>query len=287
MAQPPGGHYPPGGPPGDYPPQPQQGYPQAQQGQPQPAYAQPQPGYAQPQPGYPQQPQPGYPQQAQPGYPQPAQPGYPQQAQPGYPQQPQAGYPQQPQQGYPQQPQQGYPQQPQQGYPQPGYPQPPQQPGYPPQAQPGYPSQPQAGYGQPGAAPPRVGPAAAANIAAAEAEAEHKFMEDLSFDKLIGAGMGGDGFYHPRLVGAAFFGIGAAFTILTVVLIFALQIFFYYVVIPAPIFGLGGMWLMLTGEPHHRSGGESPPAWGRFGLLGAVIFGFVLGLLLVYLLGWG
>ncbi|MDC0745201.1 hypothetical protein [Polyangium mundeleinium] len=147
---PPGGGYPPGGPPG-YPPQGSYPQPGGAYGPPQ----QPQAGYGPPQQGgygAPQQPQAGYgpPQQPQAGYGQPPQGDYgaPQQPQAGYGPPQQGGYGLQPGMGSPPMggdPQQGYGGQPGMGYgPQPGAPM-----GGDPQQ--GYGGQPGMGYGpQPG-----------------------------------------------------------------------------------------------------------------------------------------
>jgi hypothetical protein len=290
MNQPPGNRFPPGAPPGypqqqGYPQQPQQGYPQQQpqQGYPQ---QQPQQGYPQQQ-AYPQQPQQGYPQQQpQQGYPQQQPQQQPQQPQQGYGQQPQQGYGQQPQQGYGQQPQQGYgqqPQQPQQGYgqqpgaPQ-GYGQQPQQPqGY--GQQPGAPQ----GYGQPAAAPPQGGAPAMGLAMGPGGGLRVNFAGgDFSRQALMNAVMTDKGFHKPRVMGAAFFGLGFAFGIVNAVLLFVLHYWFPYFSLLGAIFGWGGLWLLITGQPQGREDGSGgAPTWGRIGLGVCMGVGLLFGLLYV------
>ncbi len=247
MNQPPGNPYgPPGAPPPGYPPQqgyPQQGYPQQAQGYPQ----------QQQQQGYPQQQQQGYPPQQQQGYPQQQpQQGYPQQQpQQGYPQQ---GYPQQqPQQGYPQQqPQQGYPQQPQQGY---GASQQPQQ-GYgAPQQQ--YPGQPMGG--------PMGGPqqSGAPQMGVGFSPGGHGRINfaggAFSPQNLIAAVTTGRGFDNPRAIALPMVGVGAAMIAANMVLVFVIHYYFPYFLPLGGILGMGGLWLLITGEPASRPDGSPAP----------------------------
>jgi hypothetical protein len=273
MNQPPGNGYPPGYP---YPQQPGQ-QPQVSQFS------------AQPQQGYPQQPQQGYPQQQQ-GYPQQPQQqqqyGQPQQ-QYGQPQQPQ-GYPQQPQQqqyGQPQQ-QQGYPQQPQPQQQQYGQPQQ-QQYGQPPQQQYGQPPQQQYGQQQQPGGPPQQqmqGPSLSLGGIGTAGMPRLSFEGgDFSGDALKAAVIEGKGFQKPRLMGAIFMGLSIAFTVGNTVLVLVLSRYYPYLYSLGAIFGWGGLWLLVTGQPRATADGTNAPMWGRIGLGACLVVGLLVGIAMIVL----
>ena len=276
MNQPPGQGYPPG-------------YPQ-QPGVPQPYGQQPQPGYGQPQ--QPQQPQAGYgqPPQPQAGYGQP-QPGYGQPQQAAYGPGPGApGAPQAPAQPFaPQQPAYGQPGQPAPG----GMPGPYGQPGYgqPGQAAPGMPGP----YGMPGQGGPMMAPPMQGG---AQQGVAHPKMGvglgpggvrldyhggDFSPHNLLSAVTSGRGFAKPRVMGAALFGLAMLFGIGNWVLIIALHRFYPYLYSLASIFSWGGLWMIITGQPHQQPDGSPSPMWGRIGLGACLAIGLLIGVAMIIL----
>jgi hypothetical protein len=207
----------------------------------------------------------------------------------------QAGYPQQgyPQQGYQQQP--GY-QQP--GYQQPGHQQPGQQVGYQqPGQQAGYqqPGQPQplGGYGNPTAQPGVVQPGTAqpaANNPAFDFNVnKHGNVNigfnggDFSVDSLISNVATGKGFPKPRLIGAGLMGLSFVFFIGNIVLLYVIRYYFPYFLALVPILGFSGTFLVVTGQPAARADGQPAPMWSRVGLGGAMVFGLLVGIVMVFL----
>lgn len=154
----------------------------------------------------------------------------------------------------------------------------------PPGAYPGMgqaPGQPMApmGGGYPNAMQPTSG--------ADEKDESGSLMDDLNIGSLIGAVTAGTGFAKPRMLGAALGGLGVLFLIANIVLIFVLNIYFPYLLVLVPIFGLSGLFLLATGEPARRKHGAAAPTWTRIGLGACLALGLLIGIGLVFLVKFG
>jgi hypothetical protein len=146
--------------------------------------------------------------------------------------------------------------------------------GYPGMAQ--APNNPMAG-GYPGAIP----------SGASEKDDSGSLMDDLNLGALIGAVTAGTGFAKPRMLGAALGGLGVLFLIANIVLIFVLNIYFPYLLVLVPIFGLSGLFMLATGEPARRKHGAAAPGWTRIGLGACLFLGLLIGVGLVFLVKFG
>lgn len=293
MNQPPG--YPPGGPPypgqpGAFPQQPQApqgqvpqqgqkpfqgtalmpGSPAAQQAQMQAAQQQ---AYAQQQyggpPGAPPQQPYGQPQQQQQQY------GQPQQQQYAQPQQQQQQYGQ-PQQQYgapPGAPQQQYGAPPGYGQPQQGYPQqgmmPGQQPGMMPGQQP--PQQQGGGIGV-GFGGVGFGGMPRINVSTGDYHPSHLWKAVIK----------GEGFAKPRLFGLVMLGLSIVFTIVNMILIFVLHLYYPYLYTLAAPLGWAAWWMIITGQPRLTQDGSPSPMWGRIGLAVCLVIGLLAGIYMIF-----
>jgi hypothetical protein len=235
---------------------------------------QPDYGQQQPQYGQPQQPQYGQPQPQQPQYGQPQQPDYGQQQQ-----QPQYGQPQQPQYGQPQQP--GfdpnagqYGQQP--GMPG-GYGQQPGMPG----GQPGYGAPPQPGAPVGGQGNMQIG-IGGVSFQAPTIGGVNLGGSDFSKEALMAAVVQGKGFESPRKVGAIMIALAIVISILNVVITIAANIYFPYLYPLSGIFGWGGFWLLVTGQPKRTADGSPAPMWARAGLGACLVLGLLSGLSAIF-----
>jgi hypothetical protein len=101
---------------------------------------------------------------------------------------------------------------------------------------------------------------------------------DFSKQALQDAIFKGKGFEKPRLMGAAFLGLGLAFGIINSVMLFVLHYYFPYLFMIAAPFGWAGLWLLITGQPAATPDGSPAPMWGRIGLGVCFAIGILLGI---------
>ena len=112
-------------------------------------------------------------------------------------------------------------------------------------------------------------------------------MKDLSPDALWSAVTTGEGFQNPRIVAAAAMGLGVLLAAGNFVLILVLHLYYPYLLGLAPVFLLGGLFMLATGEPKSRGEGQQVPMWTRAALAGSMFVGLLIGLALCFLVHWG
>ncbi len=111
---------------------------------------------------------------------------------------------------------------------------------------------------------------------------------DFSTSALVAAAMTDRGFKNARLMGAAFFGLGFVFWAVNFVLAFVVHIYFPWFAVLGGPFGLGGLWLLATGQPQgNPDGSGGAPVWGRIGLGVCLFIGLLSGLSYSFFLHWG
>jgi hypothetical protein len=93
----------------------------------------------------------------------------------------------------------------------------------------------------------------------------------------------GRGFEKPRTLGAGLFGLAAVFTAGNYALIHVLNRFYPYFYSLAAIFFLGGVWLLVTGQPMMQADGSASPSWGRMGLGACLAVGLLMGVAMIIL----
>jgi len=207
-------------------------------------------------------------------------------APPGAPQQPYGQPPQQ--QGYPQQqPQQPYGQPPQQqqqygappGAPQQQYGAPQQYGQQPGMMQPGYPQQPGM---MPGQQPPQqqgggmgvgFGGVGFGGIPRVSIN-----TGDYHPSRLWKAVTKGEGFNKPRLFGLTMLGISFVLTIVNMILIFVVHIYYPYAYALAAPLWWAGWWMIIFGQPRATPDGSPSAMWGRIGLAAMLVFGLLQGI---------
>jgi hypothetical protein len=106
---------------------------------------------------------------------------------------------------------------------------------------------------------------------------------DFDPQNLWAAVTSGRGFAKPRLFGAGLVGLAAAFVAGNYALVHVLNRFYPYLYSLAAVFSLGGLWLLLTGQPKMRADGAAAPTWGRFGLGLFLGIGVLLGVAMIVL----
>ena len=106
---------------------------------------------------------------------------------------------------------------------------------------------------------------------------------DFSGDALKAAVIEGKGFQKPRLMGAIFMGLSIAFTLGNTVLVLVLSRYYPYLYSLGAIFGWGGLWLLVTGQPRAMADGSNAPMWGRIGLGACLVVGLLVGIAMIVL----
>ena len=105
---------------------------------------------------------------------------------------------------------------------------------------------------------------------------------DFSKEALMAAVVQGKGFESPRKIGAMMIGLAILFSVLNVVIVIATNIYFPYLYAIGAIFGWGGLWLLVTGQPHRTADGSPAPMWARAGLGVCLFFGLLSGLSAIF-----
>ncbi len=146
----------------------------------------------------------------------------------------------------------------------------------PPQQQQGYGAPPQQQQQQGYGAPPQP----QAGIGLAPGEGMGFKGSDFSSGALIAAVTTDRGFHNARLMGAAFLGLGFLFWAINFILAFAVHIYFPWFAVLGGPFGLGGFFMVVTGQPQGRPDGSGgAPMWGRAGLGACLGVGLLFGIL--------
>ena len=94
-------------------------------------------------------------------------------------------------------------------------------------------------------------------------------------DRLVKAVLSGDGFPNPRALGLMTLAASLFLTILNTLLVLAAGIYSPYVYAIAAPLGLGGWWLVVTGQPRRGPEGSKAPMWSRAGLGACLVVGLL------------
>jgi hypothetical protein len=92
----------------------------------------------------------------------------------------------------------------------------------------------------------------------------------------------GTGFHKPRLMGGGFLGLSIAFFAVNVVLMYVLHIYFPYFWALVPLFGMAGLWMLITGQPQTTEDGSPCVMWGRIGLAACLAVGLLGGVGMIF-----
>jgi hypothetical protein len=105
---------------------------------------------------------------------------------------------------------------------------------------------------------------------------------DFSPNSLWKAVISGRGYHKPRLFGLSLFGLGVVFLVVNLALIYLVNFGYPYFVALVPPFCLGGLWLLVTGQPAATPDESPAPMWGRLGLGALLALGLVGGIIFVW-----
>ena len=110
---------------------------------------------------------------------------------------------------------------------------------------------------------------------------------DMSPSNLIAGITSGTGFPAPRKLSLMMLGLGVVFLVANFVLIFVLRMYYPYLLGLAPIFLLGGGFMLATNEPRAREDGSKAPMWALGGLGVSLVIGLAVGGALCFVVHWG
>ncbi len=94
----------------------------------------------------------------------------------------------------------------------------------------------------------------------------------------------GKGYHKPRLFGGALLGLAVVFAVINYILLAVLDFGYPYFVALVPPFFLGGLWMVIAGQPLATQDESPSPMWGRIGLAVGLGLGLAGGLVLVFLI---
>ena len=106
---------------------------------------------------------------------------------------------------------------------------------------------------------------------------------DFNPNKLWKAVISGEGYAKPRLFGATMLGLSIALTIVNVVLMLVLHLYYPYFYSLGAVIGWAGLWMVVTGQPKAPDDSGKAPMWGRAGLAACLVVGVLVGIAMIFL----
>jgi hypothetical protein len=105
---------------------------------------------------------------------------------------------------------------------------------------------------------------------------------DFNPNKLWKAVISGEGYAGPRKMGILMVGLAIALTIVNVILMFVVHIWYPYFYSLGAVIWWGGAWMLITGQPKATDDGSPAPMWGRIGLGACLVVGVLVGLYMLW-----